>query len=59
MNQIDSAFLPSTVPRSQRVRPRPNGPTIAFTARKDAEDALRDSDRRKNEFLATLAHELR
>jgi len=30
-----------------------------ITARKAAEDALRDSDRRKNEFLATLAHELR
>jgi signal transduction histidine kinase/ActR/RegA family two-component response regulator len=30
-----------------------------ITARKEAEDALRDSDRRKNEFLATLAHELR
>jgi nitrogen fixation/metabolism regulation signal transduction histidine kinase len=30
-----------------------------ITARKKAEEALRDSDRRKNEFLATLAHELR
>src|SRR5262249_52889837 len=27
--------------------------------RKRAEEALRDSDRQKNEFLATLAHELR
>jgi PAS domain S-box-containing protein len=30
-----------------------------ITERKQAEDALRDSDRRKNEFLAMLAHELR
>ena len=29
------------------------------TARKETEAALRDSDRRKNEFLAMLAHELR
>ena len=29
------------------------------TARRGAEEALRDGDRRKNEFLATLAHELR
>jgi signal transduction histidine kinase/CheY-like chemotaxis protein len=31
----------------------------AATARDRAEDALRESDRRKNEFLAILAHELR
>ena len=30
-----------------------------ITARKETEEALRDSDRRKNEFLAMLAHELR
>ena len=30
-----------------------------ITERKRAEEALRDSDRRKNEFLAMLAHELR
>ncbi len=30
-----------------------------ITARKRAEDALRDADRRKSEFLAVLAHELR
>ena len=29
------------------------------TARRGAEEALREGDRRKNEFLATLAHELR
>jgi signal transduction histidine kinase len=30
-----------------------------ITVRRSAEEALRESDRRKNEFLATLAHELR
>jgi PAS domain S-box-containing protein len=30
-----------------------------ITERKQAEESLRDSDRRKNEFLAMLAHELR
>jgi PAS domain S-box-containing protein len=30
-----------------------------ITARKQAEDALRDADRRKTEFLAVLSHELR
>ena len=30
-----------------------------ITDRKRAEDALREADRRKSEFLATLAHELR
>src|SRR6267142_2699659 len=30
-----------------------------ITARKEIEEALRESDRRKNEFLAMLAHELR
>ncbi|MFO1431639.1 MAG: PAS domain S-box protein [Candidatus Competibacteraceae bacterium] len=30
-----------------------------ITARKQAESALREADRRKDEFLATLAHELR
>ncbi|WP_157269976.1 hybrid sensor histidine kinase/response regulator [Azohydromonas aeria] len=32
---------------------------IDISARKQAEEALRQSDRRKDEFLATLAHELR
>jgi PAS domain S-box-containing protein len=30
-----------------------------FTARKNAEEALKETDRRKDEFLAMLAHELR
>ena len=30
-----------------------------ISVRRNAEEALRDGDRRKNEFLATLAHELR
>jgi len=33
--------------------------TRDITERKRAEDALREADRRKDEFLATLAHELR
>ena len=32
---------------------------VDMTARKDAEDVLRQADRRKDEFLATLSHELR
>ncbi len=35
------------------------GSVIDITERKKAEDALQDADRRKDEFLATLAHELR
>jgi PAS domain S-box-containing protein len=35
------------------------GSVIDITERKLAEDALKDADRRKDEFLATLAHELR
>ena len=35
------------------------GSVIDITDRKAAEEALREADRRKDEFLATLAHELR
>lgn len=35
------------------------GSVIDISDRKEAEEALRDADRRKDEFLATLAHELR
>ena len=35
------------------------GVNIDITARKEAEEALREADRRKNEFLAILGHELR
>jgi PAS domain S-box-containing protein len=35
------------------------GVAIDVTARKQAEEALKDADRRKDEFLAMLAHELR
>jgi len=36
-----------------------NGVTLDVTERKRVEEALRDMDRRKDEFLAMLAHELR
>ena len=35
------------------------GVCIDVSRRKRAEEAMRESDRRKDEFLATLAHELR
>jgi PAS domain S-box-containing protein len=37
---------------------RAMGITTDITARRQAEEALRDADRRKDEFLAMLAHEL-
>lgn len=38
---------------------RVNGVQIDITKRKEAEEVLREAARRKDEFLATLAHELR
>lgn len=35
------------------------GVTLDVTERRQTEEALRDADRRKDEFIATLAHELR
>ena len=45
--------IPGTVPR------RMAGIAIDVTERRSAEEALREADRRKDEFLAMLAHELR
>ena len=45
-----------------RLEPSPTGVTVVgfdVTASKAAERHLRDADRRKDEFLATLSHELR
>lgn len=39
--------------------PRRIGVTVDITDRKQDEQALQDADRRKNDFIATLAHELR
>ena len=38
---------------------RLQGLTMDVTARREAEEALREDDRRKDRFIATLAHELR
>ncbi len=35
------------------------GVAMDITDRRNAEDALRDADRKKDDFIATLAHELR
>jgi PAS domain S-box-containing protein len=40
-------------------RPLVGGMAIDITERREAEEALKNADRRKDEFLATLAHELR
>jgi len=45
---------------AERGRPtRTVGVSFDITERKQIEEALRDADKRKNDFLATLAHELR
>ncbi len=51
----DAAFLFSVVPVGTEV----NFYAQNITARKAAEGALREADRRKTEFLAVLSHELR
>ena len=47
-------FMPDASERTRIV-----GVSVDLTSRKLAEEALREADRRKDEFLATLAHELR
>src|SRR5262249_55913208 len=47
-------FMPDASDRTRIV-----GVSVDLTSRKLAEEALREADRRKDEFLATLAHELR
>ncbi|MGH8585242.1 MAG: ATP-binding response regulator, partial [Gammaproteobacteria bacterium] len=48
---------------ANRIHPTPDGGIAVFfqdiTERKPVEEALKEADRRKNEFLAMLAHELR
>jgi signal transduction histidine kinase len=53
------AALVSAVRSALRARQRQYQIRDHLTERKRAEEALRDSDRRKDEYLAILAHELR
>ncbi len=54
-----SAYVSASVDASDAARLRFLGIIADITARKHIEAALRDADVRKDEFLATLAHELR
>ena len=54
---VDLIILPVKDASGQVMFLAPTGTDI--TDRKRAEDALKDANRRKDEFLATLAHELR
>ena len=52
----------SYVPTYEEANDRPDGwvsVVIDITRRKELEQAMKDADRRKDEFLASLAHELR
>ena len=48
-----------TIPGAADTLPRRIGVTVDVTDRKRDEQALQEADQRKNDFLATLAHELR
>ena len=54
-----SAYLSSRVRENETPRLRFLGIIADITSRKRTDAALRDADLRKDEFLATLAHELR
>ncbi len=56
---VSTASMASAVLAALRARRRQYEIRDQLTAQRRAEQALRDADRRKDEFLATLAHELR
>ncbi len=56
---VSTGSLVSTVLAALRARRRQYQLRDQWTAQRKAEEALRDADRRKDEFLATLSHELR
>ena len=56
---VSTASMVSAVLAALRARRRQYDIRDQLVAQREAEQALRDADRRKDEFLATLAHELR